>query len=67
MTFDEWKELVRARNQIVESPERLKIIEIIAKIKSNIGSRQAWAKELENALGVEPMTFTNIDKGDNND
>lgn len=56
MNFDEWRELVLARNQIVESPERLKIIEIIAKMKSNIGSSQQWAKELEEAIGIEQIT-----------
>jgi hypothetical protein len=67
MTFDEWRETVLVRNQIKEAPEHSLIMEVIANMKSNRGSSQQWAKELEEALGVEPMLITNIDKGDSND
>jgi hypothetical protein len=66
MTFDEWKEIVLVRNQIKEAPEHSLIMEVIANMKSNRGDSQQWAKQLEDALGVEPMTVTNIDKGDRN-
>jgi hypothetical protein len=66
MTFDEWKEIVLVRNQIKEAPEHSLIMEVIASMKSNRGDSQQWAKQLEDALGVEPMTVTNIDKGDSN-
>jgi hypothetical protein len=67
MTFDEWRETVLVRNQIKEAPEHSLIMEVIANMKSNRGSSQQWAKELEEALGVEPMVITNIDKGNSND
>jgi hypothetical protein len=67
MTFDEWKELVLTRNQIKEAPEHSLILEIIANMKSNRGDNQQWAKQLEDAIGVEPMMGTNIDKGDSNE
>jgi hypothetical protein len=41
-------------------------MEVIANMKSNRGDSQQWAKQLEDALGVEPMTVTNSDNGDNN-
>jgi hypothetical protein len=66
MNFDEWKETVLVRNQIKEAPEHSLIMEVIASMKSNRGDSQQWAKQLEDALGVEPMTVTNIDKGDSN-
>ena len=65
MTFDEWKELVLTRNQIKEAPEHSLIMEVIANMKSNRGDSQQWAKQLEDALGVEPLTVTNSDNGDN--
>ena len=34
----------------------LKVIEVIARIKSNLGSTKDWAKELEEALGIEEHT-----------
>ena len=67
MTFDEWKELVLTRNQIKEAPEHSLILEVIASMKSNRGSSQQWAKQLEDAIGVEPMMVTNSDNGDNDD
>jgi len=66
MTFDEWKEIVLVRNQIKEAPEHSLIMEVIANMKSNRGDSQQWAKQLEDALGVEPLTVTNSDNGDNN-
>jgi hypothetical protein len=66
MNFDEWKELVLTRNQIKEAPEHSRIMEVIANMKSNRGDSQQWAKELEEALGVEPITVTNIDRGEIN-
>lgn len=67
MTFDEWKELVLTRNQIKEAPEHSLIMEVIANMKSNRGDSQQWAKQLEDALGVEKMTVTqsDSDNGDN--
>ena len=67
MNFDEWRESVLVRNQIKEAPEHSVIMEVIANMKSNRGSSQQWAKELEDALGVEPLTVTNSDNGDNNE
>ena len=64
MNFDEWRESVLVRNQIKEAPEHSVIMEVIANMKSNRGSSQQWAKELEDALGVEPLTVTNSDNGD---
>jgi hypothetical protein len=36
-------------------PQHHAIVEVIAKMKSNLGSSQEWAKELENILGIEEM------------
>ena len=36
-----------------------KIIEIVALMKSNVGSTKEWAEQLEQALGIEPLTVTN--------
>ena len=33
-----------------------RIIEIIAAMKSNTGNVKQWALELEEAIGIEPMT-----------
>ena len=55
MNFDEWVQSTLLKNDLLESQERLKIIEIIARMKSNIGSTQQWAKELEDALGIEEL------------
>ena len=66
MNFDEWKETVLVRNQIKEAPEHSLILEVIANMKSNRGDSQQWAKELEEALGVESITVTNIDRGEIN-
>ena len=66
MNFDEWRESVLVRNEIKEAPEHSVIMEVIANMKSNRGDSQQWAKQLEDALGVEPLTVTNSDNGDNN-
>ena len=57
MNFDEWVQSTLLKNDLLESQERLKIIEIIARMKSNIGSTQQWAKELEDALGIEKLVI----------
>jgi hypothetical protein len=36
-----------------------KIIEVIALMKSNIGSTKTWAEQLEQALDIEPIIVTN--------
>jgi hypothetical protein len=36
-------------------PQYHAIVEVIAKMKSNFGDSQSWAKELETILGVEEM------------
>jgi hypothetical protein len=59
MNFDEWRESVLVRNQIKEAPEHSVIMEVIANMKSNRGDSQQWAKELEDALGVEPIVGNN--------
>jgi hypothetical protein len=33
----------------------LKVLEVIARIKSNLGSNKDWARDLEEALGIEEM------------
>ena len=40
------------------SETEIKIIEVIARMKSNLGNSQTWAKELEEALGIEEHTVT---------
>ena len=35
----------------------LRIMEIIAAMKSNNGTHQQWIKELEEALGIYPITI----------
>jgi hypothetical protein len=59
MNFDEWRESVLVRNQIKEAPEHSVIMEVIANMKSNRGDSQQWAKELEDALGVEQIVVDN--------
>ena len=59
MNFDEWRESVLVRNQIKEAPEHSVIMEIIASMKSNRGSSQEWAKQLEDAIGVEQIVVNN--------
>jgi hypothetical protein len=36
-------------------PQYHALVELIAKMKSNLGSPQEWAKDLENILGIEEM------------
>ena len=36
-------------------PQHHAIVEVIAKMKNNLGSSQEWAKELENILGIVEM------------
>jgi hypothetical protein len=36
-------------------PQHHAIVEVIARMKSNLGSSQEWAKDLENILGIEEM------------
>ena len=38
-----------------ETESTLKIIEIIANMKSNNGNVKQWARQLEDALGVEQL------------
>jgi hypothetical protein len=57
MNFDEWRESVLVRNQIKEAPEHSVIMEVIANMKSNRGDSQQWAKELEDALGIEKLVI----------
>lgn len=59
MNFDEWREIVLVRNQIKEAPEHSVILEVIASMKSNRGSSQEWAKQLEDAIGVEQIVVNN--------
>jgi len=43
----------------VEDPQYHAVIQVIAAMKSNLGSHQQWIKDLESALGIEEI------KGDN--
>ena len=36
-------------------PQYHAIVEVIAKIKSNLGDPKDWAKQLENIIGIEEM------------
>ena len=38
----------------------LKIIEVIARMKSNLGTTKEWAKDLEQALGIEELKGENV-------
>ena len=38
--------------------DEYRIIEIIAAMKSNNGSVKEWAEQLEQAIGIEPITTT---------
>ncbi len=39
----------------MSSEKELKILELIARMKSNLGDSQVWAKQLEEVLGIEEM------------
>lgn len=49
----------REPSYLMDSVERLRLIEIIASMKSNNGNVKQWAKELENAIGIEEIVITN--------
>jgi hypothetical protein len=36
-------------------PDYHSIVEVIARMKSNLGDGQVWAKDLEKILGIEEM------------
>jgi hypothetical protein len=42
-------------NPEILEPQYHAIVEVIARMKSNLGSSHVWAKELENILGIEEM------------
>jgi len=42
----------------------MKIIQIIALMKSNFGSSQSWAQELEKAIGIEPIIINQKDQNE---
>jgi len=49
----------REPSYLMDSVERLRLIEIIASMKSNNGNVKQWAKELEEAIGIEEIVVTN--------
>ena len=42
-------------NHEILEPQFHAIVELIARIKSNLGSSQEWAKELEKIVNIEEM------------